>query len=191
MTVPTPTSGTAQPRPGPVQPPPDHAPTFTPRFKLLPQPMLSFVLFLSWLLATNSFTPGSLVMAALLGWLIPLFTARFWPDYPRVKSYPKLFGLMFVVLWDILRASLLVASQVLGPRKNLQPHFISYPLEVQSDYAVTLLASIISLTPGTVSSLVSDDKKLLTVHALHCPDEAAAIAEIKHRYERPIKEIFE
>lgn len=189
MTMPT--SSSAELRPTSTPPPPERAPVFTPRFKLLPQPMLSFVLFLGWLLATNSLTAGAIVLAALLGWVIPLFTARFWPDYPQVKSYLKLFGLMFIVLWDILRASMLVARQVLGPRKNLQPHFISYPLEVESDYAVTLLASIISLTPGTVSSLVSDDKKILTVHALHCPDEAVAIADIKRRYERPIKEIFE
>jgi multicomponent K+:H+ antiporter subunit E len=159
--------------------------------RLLPQPMLSFVLFLSWNLAQNDISPGSLIMGAVLGWAIPLFTARFWPDYPHVRSYVKLFRLMFLVLWDIVMASLLVARQVLGPTKKLQPRFVHIPLELETDYAITLLASIISLTPGTVSSIVSSDKKTLVVHALHCPDEADAIAGMKRRYEAPLKEIFE
>lgn len=162
-----------------------------PKRGILPQPALSVVLFASWLLAQNSISPGAILMGAILGWVIPLFTARFWPDYPRIKSWPKLMKLMFIVLWDIVVASFQVALQVIGPPKKLKPHFINYPLALESDYAITLLASIISLTPGTVSSLVSDDKKTLIVHALHCPDEAAAIADIQRRYEAPLKEIFE
>lgn len=175
MTTPTPASGAS-----PAQ-----------KRGLLPQPALSLVLFASWLLAQNSISPGAIVMGALLGWVIPIFTARFWPDYPEVKSWFKLFRLMFVVLWDIVVASFQVALQVIGPPKKLKPHFINYPLALETDYAITLLASIISLTPGTVSSLVSNDKKTLIVHALHCPDEAAAIEDIRRRYEAPLKEIFE
>jgi len=158
---------------------------------LLPQPALSIVLLISWNLAQNAISPGSLILGALLGWSIPLFTAKFWPDYPKTKNYFKLFKLMFIVLWDIMVASIQVARQVLGSPKKLQPHFINYPLELKTDYAITMLASIISLTPGTVSSLISDDKTILVVHALHCPDVAAAIDDIRRRYEAPLKEIFE
>jgi multicomponent K+:H+ antiporter subunit E len=56
------------------------------------------------------------------------------------------------------------------------------------------LAGIITMTPGTLSSDLSPDRKHLLVHALHCPDEAAEaalVADIKARYEAPLMEIFE
>jgi len=54
-----------------------------------------------------------------------------------------------------------------------------------------LLACIITMTPGTLSSEVSDDHRYLLVHGLDVDDEAALIAQIKSRYEAPIKEMFE
>jgi multicomponent K+:H+ antiporter subunit E len=53
-----------------------------------------------------------------------------------------------------------------------------------------MLASVISLTPGTVSADLSDDRKTLLVHGLNVVDEAAAVAEIKQRYEAPLLEVF-
>jgi multicomponent K+:H+ antiporter subunit E len=65
------------------------------------------------------------------------------------------------------------------------------PLDVREDFTITLLASTISLTPGTVSADLSVDHRYLLIHALHVEDEAATIAQIKQRYEAPLKEIFE
>lgn len=158
---------------------------------LLPQPALSVVLFASWNLAQNYISPGTLIMGALLGWVIPLMTHRFWPDYPQVKSYLRLMRLLGVVLWDIVVANITVARQVLGPIRKLEPRFIGYPLAVNTDYAITLLASIVTLTPGTVSAFVSNDHTILWIHSLHAPDEQAVIDDIRRRYENPIKEIFE
>jgi multicomponent K+:H+ antiporter subunit E len=54
-----------------------------------------------------------------------------------------------------------------------------------------MLASTISLTPGTVSIEITTDQQTLYVHALHVRDEAKLVDRIKHRYEKPLKEIFE
>ncbi len=162
-----------------------------PGMRLLPQPALSVVLLITWNLAQPAISAGSIVFGALVAWVVPLITARFWPDYPRVKRWWRLFRLLGVVLWDIVVANLTVARQVLGPVKRLDTHFIPYPLALQTDYAITLLAAIITLTPGTVSCLVSDDRKTLHIHVLHAPDPAAVIADIQRRYEAPLKEIFE
>ncbi len=94
------------------------------------------------------------------------------------------------VLGDIGSANFEVAVQVLGPSKNLQPGFIAIPLEITGDFPITVLASTISLTPGTVSAEVSEDQKWLYVHALHLTDETATIRERKQRYDKPLKEIF-
>jgi multicomponent K+:H+ antiporter subunit E len=53
-----------------------------------------------------------------------------------------------------------------------------------------VFASIITMTPGTLSCEVSDDRRWLLVHAFHADDAAAVAAEVKSRYEAPLKEIF-
>jgi multicomponent K+:H+ antiporter subunit E len=81
--------------------------------------------------------------------------------------------------------------KVLGPVKDLQPGVVEVPLDLRDRFAITVLTSTVSLTPGTVSADVSEDRTRLLVHALHVEDPAALVAEIKQRYEGPIKEIFE
>jgi multicomponent K+:H+ antiporter subunit E len=97
---------------------------------------------------------------------------------------------LFLVLRDILSANFTVALLVIGPVKKLHPGFIAVPLDITSELGITLLASTVSLTPGTVSADISEDKKWLYIHALHLEDSEALIADIKSRYEAPLKEIF-
>lgn len=177
------------PAPEPI-PDPVREPQWQPRFRLLPQPLLSLVLVVVWILAQSKLTAGTIVLALLVGWLIPLATARFWPDYPRIQNYWELFKLFFVLLWDIVVASFVVAGQVLGPTRRLQPHFLTLEMRLETDYAKTLLASIISLSPGSVGSVISADGKRILIHCLHCPDEAATIALIRKRYEDPLLKVF-
>ena len=159
--------------------------------RLLPQPLFSVFLLLVWLLLVNTVAPGHLVLGAFLAITLPLFTARFWPDRPRIYSPWKLLRYITVLLWDIGLANVTVARLILGPTRKLRPAFIHLPLDMQNEFAISVLASTISLTPGTVSSDLSPDRKTLLIHALDVEDEAAVIAAIKQRYENPLREIFE
>ncbi len=157
---------------------------------VLPFPSLSLVLWLAWLLL-NGFTAGHALLGAVLAVVLPLTTKPFWPNVPRVRNLPRMFGFVVVVLYDIVVANVSVAIKVLGPLKSLRPGFVEFPLELYDDFAIALLASTISLTPGTVSADVSPDRTTLLIHGLDVDDPAALVAEIKQRYERPLKEIFE
>ncbi len=157
---------------------------------MFPQPAVSVFILGTWLLAQNALTVGNLLLGALLAVTIPRFSARFWPDYPSSVRYRPLFSLLVRVLFDIAVANLKVAVLVLGPKSRLQPKFIVVPLSVESAHAITLLASIISLTPGTVSANLSGDRRSLLVHGLAIADPAAAVAQIKQRYEAPVIEAF-
>jgi len=83
-----------------------------------------------------------------------------------------------------------VARRVLKSNRSLQPGFVAFPLALQGDFPLTVLASTISLTPGTVSVDFSEDKQWLYIHALHITDEQALINNIKQHYEKPLQEIF-
>jgi multicomponent K+:H+ antiporter subunit E len=159
--------------------------------RLLPQPLMSVTLLATWLLANNTIAPGAILLGAVLAIAIPMATARFWPEYPRTVRYIPLLRLAAVLLFDILVANVRVAVLILGPRSRLHPHFIVLPLELKHPFAITALASMITLTPGTVSANLSGDRRHLLVHGLSVRDADAAAAQIKQRYERPLMEIFE
>jgi len=159
--------------------------------RLLPHPLLTPVLAGVWLLLVNSAAPGQIVLGLLLGWAIPFFTQRFWPDRMRIRKPLTLLRFVAVVLLDIVLANLTVARLILGRPERLRPAFVVLPLDLTSDIAISLLANTITLTPGTVSALLSPDRKYLLVHALDVSDADELVAAIKQRYETPLKEVFE
>lgn len=161
-----------------------------PRYRWLPQPLLTLVMIVTWVLATNVLDFSSVFFGTLLGVGIPILTQRFWPDYPQLTGWSRALRFALLVLYDIVVANIRVALLILGPREKLRPRFITVPTELNHPLAVTLLTSIVSLTPGTVSSQVSDDQRFILVHSLDCPDEAEMVSDIKRRYEAPLKEIF-
>lgn len=159
--------------------------------KLLPRPGLTVLLLAIWLTVQMSFSIGNIVMGAILGLLIPIFATRFWPNAPTVHKLFLLGRYVVVFLYDVVVANLQVAGWILGPKDKLRPRFLYLPLEVEHPFTITVLASTISLTPGTVSSHLSGDRKMLIVHCLHTNDDEATVREMKERYEKPLKEIFE
>jgi len=158
--------------------------------RLLPHPVESALLALFWLWLNESVAGGQLLLAALLGWALPLFARRFWPEQERVSRPLRLLSFAAVVLGDIVMANLRVARAVLRPAASLRSGFVSVPLEVRSDVGVAVLASTVSLTPGTLSADLSADGRELLVHYLDERDPAQLVATIKTRYERPILEVF-
>ncbi|MBO1924892.1 Na+/H+ antiporter subunit E [Thiomicrorhabdus sp. 6S3-12] len=161
------------------------------RSSWLPHPFLSLSLWLIWLLLNNTVSAGHMLLGAILALVIPLLTRGFWPETLCLSKPKTLFKFILVVLWDILVANLIVARLILGKRDHLQPSFLAVPLELDSPLAIGILANTISLTPGTVSCDLSADRKTLLVHALDAKEPQEIIDEIKERYERPLKEVFE
>jgi len=160
--------------------------------RLLPHPYLSLTVAVTWLLLVNSLAINSLVFAAILGIVVPVLTRAYWPDIPRVRRPLLIIGYVLLVIYDIVRANIQVALIVLfKPTADLQPAWLRVPLDLRTPEAITLLAGTITLTPGTVSSDLSADGRSILVHALHAPDPDAVRDEIKQRYERRLKEIFE
>jgi multicomponent K+:H+ antiporter subunit E len=157
----------------------------------IPNPLNFAVLMSFWLLLTHRFTFGNFLLAAILAWLILLGVGRFRTAVTPVQKPLKFIAFVWLLLGDIIVSNIVVAKQVLGLPERLQPGFVVIPLDLTEALPITMLASTISLTPGTVSIEISEDQKTLYVHALHVTDETKLVDHIKHRYEQPIKEIFE
>jgi multicomponent K+:H+ antiporter subunit E len=157
--------------------------------RLFPHPFLSFILGISWLMLMHSVALAHLLIALVLAIVLPKLTQFFIQPAQPVHRLTVI-KLFFVVLWDIIVANIRVARQVLGPLDQLHPKWIRVPLETNHPQVNTLLALIITTTPGTVSAGLDDDQSNILVHALNSDDANQVINEIKQRYERPLIKIF-
>jgi len=153
-------------------------------------PALSVLLAAVWLLLRQSIAPPDLIAAAVLGLVVPRLVHRYIGPAAHPRALFTALRFTFVVLWDIVVSNVTVARLVVNPASDPRPAWVPVPLDTQHPTAITLLATIITMTPGTVSCVVDDAHGQILVHALDCDDPPALAAQIKQRYERPLMEIF-
>lgn len=156
----------------------------------LGHPWLSALLAFSWLLLQHSVEPVHLLSAALIGIVIPRLLHEFLPQPSKIKVLPAI-RLTRFVLWDIVISNIAVAKLVLGSMSRTHPAWIEVPLTLTHPTAISLLATIITTTPGTVSCTIDEARHLILVHALDCSDPAQMATDIKVRYEELLVAIFE
>lgn len=157
----------------------------------LPHPLLTTVLVLLWMALLNSFTMGGLVVGIVLGMLIPIYTANFWPERPVIRTPIQVISFICILMFDVVVANIQVAYRIVFRRpEQLNTKWITVPLDLTSPEAITVLTGTITLTPGTVASDLSADGRSLLVHCLDVGSEKEMVRDIKERYERRIKAIF-
>jgi len=143
-----------------------------------------------WAALTGSFTLLNFGFGLLLGWLA-LYLVREQLDTRRGRYRGVgILSLVGIFVRELLLSGWRVSKLVVSPRMDLKPGIFAYPLSVDRDFEITLLANMITLTPGTLSVDVSEDRRTLYVHALDCSDVQASIAEIRNGFERKIEEAF-
>lgn len=158
--------------------------------RLVPLPAITLAIIGLWMVLAPGFSLGNLILAILLGVLIPRLTRNFWPHPPRVCRPFAGIALFLRVMGDIIVANWQVARLVIGPLDRLKPAMVEVPIDINSPFVATLLAGIVSLTPGTVSVDIDLPGGVLHVHALDVADKAELVATIRNRYEAPLKEVF-
>lgn len=152
--------------------------------------LINVLLALSWAAVSGSFDAVNIVFGFLLG-VMALFVIR--EQVGSVGYFSRIwrvFSLAMLFLYELVLSSVRVAVLVLSPKMNLKPGIFAYELKVDRDAEITLLANLITLTPGTLSVDVSADRKWLYIHALDCSDPDATRQDIAIGFERKIMEAF-
>jgi multicomponent K+:H+ antiporter subunit E len=158
----------------------------------IPSPPLSFALFIVWLLLNQSLEAATLASAAVLAVAVPLLTKGLRPATVRMRKPGVALRLSFVVTFDMLKSACDVARLLLTRRTSrIASKFVQIPLEMRDPNGLAVLAMVMCLTPGTAWGEVAFDRSMLLIHVFDLDDEAAFVAMIKTRYERPLMEIFE
>lgn len=152
--------------------------------------LINVLLALSWAAVSGSFGAVNIVFGFLLG-AAALYVIR--EQVGSVGYFSRLWriaSLAMLFLYELVLSSVRVAILVLSPRMNLKPGIFAYELKVDRDAEITLLANLITLTPGTLAVDVSADRKRLYIHALDCSDPDATRRDIAIGFERKIMEAF-
>lgn len=151
---------------------------------------LNLLLAVTWALATGSLSEVNLAVGFVIGIVVLHFVGGAVGDARYALRLFRIVNLVLYFLYALAMSSVRVALDVLRPTLRMEPAVIAVPLDVSSDAEITLLANLISLTPGTLSIDVARDKSVLYVHAMYGGDPEALAAEIKRTFERRILEVF-
>ena len=153
---------------------------------------ITLILAFGWAAATGSFSLLNLLFGGIVG-VICLYLVRDFiggPVFgPRLK---RILVLTLAFLVDLVVSASRVAVLVLRPDLNrrIRPAIIAFPLSAKTDAEITVLANLITLTPGTLSVDVSEDRRFLYIHAMDVGDREALIAEIRDGVEKRVVEAF-
>lgn len=148
--------------------------------------LLTFI----WVALTGNFTFSNFIFGFILSFLILRIITQGRSTAKYFRIAPKVVGFVFFFLYELFKANMQVAYEVITPKFNMTPGIIKFPLDAKTDLEITFLANLITLTPGTLSLDVSDDKKVLYVHSMYIKDRESFIAGIKNGFEKRLLEIL-
>jgi multicomponent Na+:H+ antiporter subunit E len=154
---------------------------------------LVVILALTWAGISGNFTGLNLIFGGLIGGLAVLILREVLPGPRSSRRVRRILSLVLLFLYELVVSAVRVAAVVLRPdmSRAVRPAIVAVPLTIKSDAEITLLANLITLTPGTLSVDVSADKSVLYVHALCMDDREAMIADIADGFEKKVREVFE
>ncbi|MBO0588704.1 Na+/H+ antiporter subunit E [Sporosarcina sp. E16_8] len=153
------------------------------------QLLLNFFIALVWMFMSTSFTASTFVIGLLIGLLLIIITRRFFTERLYIWRLWAAFKLALLFFKELTLSNISVLKLILRPKMNIQPMIFALPTDLEHDWEITLLSSLITLTPGTIVLYVSDDQRTLYIHAIDVDDVDDAIDSIKNSFEKSIKEV--
>lgn len=153
--------------------------------------LLNVLLALSWMALTGQFNFSNFVAGFILSYLMLWLGQRAVGSSSYFVKVRQVLRFISFFIWELILANLRVAYDIVTPGYFMRPGIVAIPLDIKSDAEITLLANLITLTPGTLSLDVSTDRRTLYVHAIYIRDIEQFRRNIKDGFERRVQEVFE
>ena len=154
-------------------------------------PLTNILLTLVWAGLLGEISVSTLASGFILSYGILYVLSR---DEPGHRHYfgrvPRTIGFALYYLYELVKSNVIVAYDIITPRHHMKPGVVAIPLQAKTDFEITLLANLISMTPGTLSLDISHDRKVLFVHAMYIDDPDTIRREITEKLERRVLEIL-
>ncbi|WP_339157719.1 Na+/H+ antiporter subunit E [Paenibacillus sp. FSL W8-0186] len=153
------------------------------------QILLNFLIAVIWMFLNNNWSASGLIVGYMIGLaLIGLF-GRFWPQGFYMRKVWAMIKLLVLFIKELFKSSFVVIGQVLSPKLNIRPGIFAYKTELTGDWEVTILANLITLTPGTLTLDVSREGSTLYIHAMDIDDVDKLCSDIRSTFEKAILEV--
>lgn len=153
------------------------------------QIVINLIIAVMWMFLQETYTLASFIGGYILGILLLLLLNRFIPDSFYLRRFFKTIQLILLFIKELISANWDIVRLVYKPKPEIEPGIFALPTELKSNWEITLLANLISLTPGTLTIAVSHDNTHLYIHAMDIDDIDESIAEIKNTFEKAIMEV--
>ena len=148
------------------------------------------MLALVWAALSGELTPVNVAGGFVVGFLVLLLARGALGCHRYVTRVPRVLRFALYFLAMLVQANLRVTLEILTPNFRARPAIVAIPLDVRDEVAITTLANLITLTPGTLSLDVSSDRRVLYVHAMFVRDIEAFRRDIKQGLERRVQDVF-
>jgi multicomponent Na+:H+ antiporter subunit E len=152
----------------------------------------NILLTLIWVFLTGEYKFNNFLFGFVLSFIILwiLSGAEEQSSKKYFKIVPRIISFVLFFIWELTKANIQVAYEVITPKFNMKPGIIAIPLEAKTDLEITLLANLITLTPGTLALDVSTDRSVLYVHGMYVMEKEEFITDIKQGFEKRLLEIL-
>jgi multicomponent Na+:H+ antiporter subunit E len=152
--------------------------------------LVNLFLALAWVALSGQSSPANFLAGFLLGYFMLWLVHRAAGPSRYFSKVPATVAFALFFLWELILASLRVSFEVVSPRRRMRPGVVAIPLEARTDAEIALLGNLITLTPGSLTLDVSDDRKVLYLHHMYVGDREAAAREVKYGFERRMLEVL-
>ncbi len=153
--------------------------------------LLNFVLAVVWMALNRTFSPVDFLVGYVFGFAIIALTERALGQSRYALKTWRVLWLIGFTFWSVIKSNIAVARVVLAPNMNVRPGILAIRLDSCSDIGMTVLANLITLTPGTLTMEVASDTCTLYVHFMNIDDPDDLRQDIKRSFERRVMELFE
>lgn len=150
----------------------------------------NLLLALLWEAITGRTDAANLLLGFALGYIVLWWLRPLLGPTQYFRKLPESIRFTFFFLRELIHSNFRVAWDVITPQSRRKPGIVAIPLDVSSDMEITFLANLITLTPGTLSLDVSDDRRVLYVHGMFVEDPQLMREQIKNGFERRVLELL-
>ncbi len=147
--------------------------------------LVNLVLTLSWVMVTGVFTFVNILIGFLLGYGVLAITQQVTGRPGYAGKLVKTLSLVAFFAYELFLANIRLAIDVIRPNERLRPAIVAVPLSARTDLEITILANLITLTPGSTSIELSDDRKTLWVHLVDIED--SSLEEVRNEIKRGLE----
>lgn len=153
--------------------------------------LLNILLTFIWVALTGQLNYTNFVFGFIVGFFLLWFLNRKrTSNQDYFMRVPKILAFIMYFLYDMLKANIEVAIDVVTPNYNMKPGIIKFEMDAKTDFEITMLANMVAMTPGTLVIDISKDKKYMYIHVMYLKDIARFKRNLKQRTEKKLLEII-